>query len=162
MYLPQLLVVLAALLASCMGAPTTEKVVAMPVVVWHGLGDSAYSQHMQRFKKALEFEYPDIFVYNVALGPTPITDHAASFHGNVDEQVSRVCESLASIPQLARGFDAIGFSQGGQFLRAYVERCNAPPVRNLITYGSQHMVRAESMPRLVTNPTGHHLSLIHI
>ncbi|KAF8626861.1 hypothetical protein AX15_004681 [Amanita polypyramis BW_CC] len=28
---------------------------------------------------------------------------------------------------------------GGQFLRAYVERYNQPPVNNLITFGSQHM-----------------------
>lgn len=28
---------------------------------------------------------------------------------------------------------------GGQFLRAYVERYNNPPVHNLITFGSQHM-----------------------
>lgn len=34
--------------------------------------------------------------------------------------------------------DAIGFSQGGQFLRGYVERCNSPPVRSLVTFGSQH------------------------
>ncbi len=31
------------------------------------------------------------------------------------------------------------FSAGGQFLRAYVERYNSPPVNNLITFGSQHM-----------------------
>jgi len=30
-------------------------------------------------------------------------------------------------------------SVGGQFLRAYVERYNNPPVHNLITFGSQHM-----------------------
>lgn len=28
---------------------------------------------------------------------------------------------------------------GGQFLRAYNERYNKPPIRNLITFGSQHM-----------------------
>jgi len=33
----------------------------------------------------------------------------------------------------------MGFSQGGQFLRAYVERYNTPRVYNLITFGSQHM-----------------------
>jgi palmitoyl-protein thioesterase len=32
----------------------------------------------------------------------------------------------------------MGFSQGGQFLRGYVERFNDPPVRSLITWGSQH------------------------
>jgi palmitoyl-protein thioesterase len=49
-----------------------------------------------------------------------------------------VCEQLAGIEALHSGFDAMGFSQGGQFLRGFVERCNHPPVRNLITWGSQH------------------------
>jgi palmitoyl-protein thioesterase len=42
-------------------------------------------------------------------------------------------------PKLQNGFNAVGFSQGSQFLRAYVERCNDPPVYNLITMGGQHM-----------------------
>jgi len=46
---------------------------------------------------------------------------------------------LNDIPELENGFDALGFSQGGQFLRAYVEKYNQPPVSNLITFGSQHM-----------------------
>jgi len=49
-----------------------------------------------------------------------------------------VCADLASIPELTAGFNAIGFSQGGQFLRAYVERCNSPPLKTLVTFGSQH------------------------
>jgi len=40
--------------------------------------------------------------------------------------------------QLLNGFNAIGFSQGSQFLRAYVQRCNNPPVVNLISIGGQH------------------------
>lgn len=39
---------------------------------------------------------------------------------------------------MKNGFNAVGFSQGGQFMRAYVERCNDPPVYNLITMGGQH------------------------
>lgn len=62
-----------------------------------------------------------------------------SQYGNVDQQLAIVAEQLTSIPELGRGFDAIGFSQGGQFLRAYVERNNTLPVHNLITFGSQHM-----------------------
>jgi len=53
-------------------------------------------------------------------------------------QVDIVCNMLASNPELRYGFNAVGFSQGGQFLRAYVERCNQPPVQNLITIGAQH------------------------
>lgn len=110
-----------------------------PVVVWHGLGDSAYSEWLARFKAHLEAAYPGIFVYILALAPTPLTDQRASVLGNVNEQVRAAHEQLAQLPELRHGFDAIGFSQGGQFLRAYVERYNAPRVRNLVTFGSQHM-----------------------
>lgn len=57
----------------------------------------------------------------------------------MNQQIVQVAQQLADIPELSRGFDAIGFSQGGQFLRGYVERNNSPPVHNLITFGSQHM-----------------------
>ena len=56
------------------------------------------------------------------------------------EQVAAVCADLSRHPVLARApaVNALGFSQGGQFLRAYVERCNDPPVANLVTFGAQH------------------------
>ena len=60
-------------------------------------------------------------------------------YGNVNEQIDLVAEQITNVTELKDGFDAIGFSQGGQFLRAYVERYNTPPVHNLITFGSQHM-----------------------
>jgi palmitoyl-protein thioesterase len=53
-------------------------------------------------------------------------------------KIEVVCDQLKNIPELAGGFNAVGFSQGGQFLRAYVQRCNTPPIHNLITVGSQH------------------------
>jgi len=70
----------------------------------------------------------------------PTRDQSATFFGNVSEQVDKLCADLAAdtIISTAPAIDAIGFSQGGQFLRGYVERCNKPPVRNLITFGSQH------------------------
>lgn len=39
-----------------------------------------------------------------------------SFFMNVNEQVREVCRQLAQDPQLQRGYNAMGFSQGGQFL----------------------------------------------
>ena len=57
-------------------------------------------------------------------------------------QVEAVCQHLASIPQLHKGYNAVGFSQGGQFLRAVLERCqhreNMPKMHRLITLGGQH------------------------
>lgn len=56
----------------------------------------------------------------------------------MNAQLAGVCSDLAAIPELSGGFNALGFSQGGQFLRGYVERCNAPALHTLVTFGSQH------------------------
>ncbi|KAL8762192.1 MAG: hypothetical protein Q9184_001750, partial [Pyrenodesmia sp. 2 TL-2023] len=55
-------------------------------------------------------------------------------------QVHQVCHDLRTHPTLSRApaINALGFSQGGQFLRAYIQRCNKPPVHTLVTFGSQH------------------------
>jgi len=71
----------------------------------------------------------------------------------VDDQVEYVCEALAADPNLQDGFNAVGFSQGGQFLRAYIERCNSPPVYNLITMGSQHQGVADIPECTAVNET---------
>lgn len=110
-----------------------------PVVLWHGLGDAAHSEWMERTRKELEAMHPGIFVYAVALQPSGWGDRRASFWGHVPTQVEQVHAQLQRVPELQHGFDAVGFSQGGQFLRAYVERFNEPPVRRLLTFGSQHM-----------------------
>lgn len=83
---------------------------------------------------------PGTYVHFVSLADSRSRDRQATFFGNVTQQVSEVCEQLASEPILstAPAINALGFSQGGQFLRAYIERCNNPPVRNLVTFGSQH------------------------
>ena len=110
----------------------------LPVVIWHGLGDSAYAPWPRDLKAELELTYPGMYVHLVALESRSMADRAATFVGDVNAQVARVAEQLAQVPELRHGFDAVGFSQGGQFLRAYVERFHAP-VRRLITFGSQHM-----------------------
>ncbi|KAF5325653.1 hypothetical protein D9611_000120 [Ephemerocybe angulata] len=110
-----------------------------PLVIWHGLGDSHSSPGMLEFMSMIKDVHPGIFVHSVYIDKELDNDRKAGFMGNVDIQIDFVADQLASIPELENGFDAIGFSQGGQFLRAYVERYNAPPVNNLITFGSQHM-----------------------
>ena len=60
------------------------------------------------------------------------------FFENDNSAVIEVCEKLKSIDELSGGYHAMGFSQGGQFLRALVQRCPNPPMRNLISFGGQH------------------------
>ncbi|KAH9929619.1 alpha/beta-hydrolase [Epithele typhae] len=110
-----------------------------PLVIWHGLGDSYTSPGMLEFIQLMKDEHPGLFVHSVHLDEDLEADQKAGFFGNVNEQLAFVAEQLSNVTELKHGFDAIGFSQGGQFLRGYVELYNAPPVHNLITFGSQHM-----------------------
>jgi palmitoyl-protein thioesterase len=50
---------------------------------------------------------------------------------------------IANDPQLQNGYNAVGFSQGGQFLRAVAQRCPSPRMRSLITIGAQHQARTD-------------------
>ena len=80
------------------------------------------------------------FTYNIRLDDDPSADRTASFLGNLTLQIDRVCDDLLNHPVLSQApaINALAFSQGSQFMRAYVERCNNPPVANLVTFGGQH------------------------
>ncbi|KAH9988458.1 palmitoyl-protein thioesterase, partial [Russula compacta] len=119
------------ILASAIGALARPVQDVLPLVIWHGLGDSYDSSGILSFQSSIEKIHPGIFIHS--------EDQRATYYGNVDDQVEFVARQLKDVPQLSGGFDAVGFSQGGQFLRAYVERYNSPPIHNLITFGSQHM-----------------------
>jgi len=110
-----------------------------PLVVWHGLGDSHSSPAMLEFIDLIKDVHPGIFVHSVYIEQNLDSDQKAGFYGNLHDQLKLVSKQLAALDELQGGFDAIGFSQGGQFLRAYVEQYNNPPANNLITFGSQHM-----------------------
>ncbi|KAI5920632.1 palmitoyl-protein thioesterase precursor [Camillea tinctor] len=112
----------------------------LPVVIWHGLGDNYAAEGLQGVGEVIQKVNPGTFVYYIRLDDSASSDRTATFYGNVTEQIAKVCADLASHPILstAPAIDAVGFSQGGQFLRGYIERCNAPPVRSLVTFGSQH------------------------
>ncbi|KAF8070315.1 palmitoyl-protein thioesterase [Lyophyllum atratum] len=94
---------------------------------------------MIEFASLIKEIHAGIFIHSVYIEEDLDKDRKAGFYGNVNNHVELVADQLSAISELENGFDAIGFSQGGQFLRAYVERYNSPPVHNLITFGSQHM-----------------------
>lgn len=61
---------------------------------------------------------------------------------NANTQVSMVCDQIKSDPKLKAGYNSVGFSQGGQFLRALAQTCPEPPMLNLISVGGQHQGEA--------------------
>ncbi|RVX70982.1 hypothetical protein B0A52_06140 [Exophiala mesophila] len=115
----------------------------LPVVIWHGLGDTADAAGLKDVADLIGDIHPGTYTYIISVvGTGGSGDRQASFFGNVTEQLDRVCHALHQdqILNTAPAIDAVGFSQGGQFLRAYIQRCGgwAPKVRSLITFGSQH------------------------
>lgn len=108
-------------------------------VLWHGLGDRYDSEGLQKSADIIKSVIPDAFVHSVYLDVDPSKDERQSVLGLADNQVDFVCTQLSNITELANGFGAIGFSQGGLFLRAIVERCPNVTVSKLITFGSPHM-----------------------
>lgn len=111
----------------------------LPVVLWHGMGDTCCNpESMGYIKDLIQQNVSGVYVYSVELGSNEVEDQSMGFFANMNDQVQAVCNKLAADPNLKGGFNAIGFSQGGQFLRAYTQRCNNPPVHNLITIGGQH------------------------
>lgn len=112
----------------------------LPLIIWHGLGDNYAAEGLAQVANLAQEVNPGTFTYIIRLDDDSSADRTATFFGNVTVQIEKVCADLAAHPILstAPAVDALGFSQGGQFLRGYIERCNFPPVRSLVTFGSQH------------------------
>uniref|UniRef100_A0A8C3SRX3 Palmitoyl-protein thioesterase 1 n=1 Tax=Chelydra serpentina TaxID=8475 RepID=A0A8C3SRX3_CHESE len=89
-------------------------------------------------KKIVENKIPGIYVLSLEIGNNPVEDVENSYFMNVNKQVTLVCDKLAKDPRLQGGYNSMGFSQGGQFLRAVAQRCPSPPMFNFISIGAQH------------------------
>ncbi|KAI5297575.1 hypothetical protein KEM56_004716 [Ascosphaera pollenicola] len=114
---------------------------ALPLIIWHGLGDSYGNPGMKEVAALAQDVTPGTYVHTIRLGDDADADRQASFLGNVTEQIDAVCDQIKAdrILSTAPALNALGFSQGGQFLRGLAERCDGmPPVYNLVTFGSQH------------------------
>ncbi|KNC83470.1 palmitoyl-protein thioesterase 1 [Sphaeroforma arctica JP610] len=80
----------------------------------------------------------DTYVLPLMVGSNIADDMKNGFFMPVNDQVDLVCDMVKKDPRLQDGFNAMGFSQGGQFMRAYIQRCNTPKVHNFISVGGQH------------------------
>merc|ERR1719347_1662737 len=113
-----------------------EEASPVPVVLWHGMGDRAAG--MVGIANILKENIPDVYVHRIMIGGNLIVDTESGFFRDTNRQVREVCQMMREDPELQNGYNAIGFSQGGQFLRAVAQRCPEPPMKNLITFGAQH------------------------
>ena len=71
---------------------------------------------MGHITKMVEDKVPGIYVYSIEIGDSVTQDIENGFFMNVNTQVEMVCAKIRADPKLRNGFNAMGFSQGGQFL----------------------------------------------
>ncbi|GAB7337226.1 hypothetical protein MBLNU457_g2602t1 [Dothideomycetes sp. NU457] len=135
-----LLTALLSLTNLAISAPTPASS-PLPLVIWHGLGDRFDADGIAAVGKLAKKVHPGTYIYPIRVADEGGADARASFFGNLSAQIDQVCTNLTSNPHLSANntrIDALGFSQGGQFLRGLVERCPGIEVRSLVTFGSQH------------------------
>jgi palmitoyl-protein thioesterase len=129
------------------GLALVSEAAPRPVVMWHGMGDTCCNPFSLGYvQKLIEQHIPGIYVHSLEIGSGQIEDEFNGFFMPIAEQIPYAFNQIMSVPQLQAGFNALGFSQGGQFLRAFVQQYNYPPVHNLITLGAQHQ-GVYGMPR---------------
>lgn len=109
----------------------------LPTVLWHGLGDSDDSDGIRATLASIS-NHTGAPAFAVTTG-----GRSSSFFGDINAQLPLVAAALSAEDALAGGFNALGFSQGGQFLRGLLERHGLPLAGSLLTYGSQHSGIAE-------------------
>lgn len=63
------------------------------------------------------------YVKSIRIGSNSVADFRSGYFVHANKQIENVCFQIASDPMLQNGYNAIGFSQGGQFLydRLFVE-----------------------------------------
>jgi len=122
--------------------PSHKSNTSLPVVLWHGMGDSCCASYSIGYVADLISDHLGVYVHSIATGGNTAQDVSSSFWGNVNDQVASVCDDIRNTPELQDGYNAVGFSQGGQFLRAVVERCQGDEggwrMHTLVTMGAQH------------------------
>ena len=110
-----------------------------PLVIWHGMGDSCCNPFsIGRIMKGIETMAPGIYIHSLKIGDNMIEDVMNGFFLEVNKQIEMACNIIGNDSKLSSGYNAMGFSQGGQFLRAVAQRCPTPPMKILLSVGGQH------------------------
>eukprot|EP01132_Coremiostelium_polycephalum_P009754 gene9754-11981_t len=98
-----------------------------PVVLMHGIGTDKSS--LDGLESWIREALPGVYVVNIEIGNGKLD----SIFKTMNEQVDEYNRIVSSDPQLADGFNAIGFSQGTLVTRGYIQRYNSPKVHNFVS-----------------------------
>lgn len=110
-----------------------------PIVLWHGMGDTCCAPYSIGYiQKFIEQHVNGVYVNSLRIGNNFEEEFANSYFKDTNKQIQMACDIVRNDTKLKNGYHAVGFSQGGQFVRALAQRCPSPPILNLVTFGAQH------------------------
>jgi len=121
------------LLGACLASEDTPPI---PIVLWHGMGDCCCNPlSMGSVVSYLEQAVPGAYVTSLMVGDNVVQDTENGFFLNINKQIDLVCQMVNNDEKLKNGYHAVGFSQGGLFMRGLAQRCPSPRIRNLVSIG---------------------------
>jgi len=104
----------------------------LPTVVGHGMGDSCFNPGMKSITKGIA-QKTGTYATCIPTGDNIVSDTIHGFLKTMDSSIDYWAEKIRADPNLANGFNCIGFSQGNSQCRGYIQRYNDPPVNSFIS-----------------------------
>ena len=101
----KLLLLLSSSLSLCQGLIRDDPPDPVPILIWHGMGDSCCNPwSMGAVKKMLEKNVGGgVYVRSLEIGDSVIQDTENGFFMDVNKQVEMVCEKIAKDEKLRNG-----------------------------------------------------------
>jgi palmitoyl-protein thioesterase len=104
----------------------------LPTVVGHGMGDSCFNRGMKSITKGISNK-TGTYATCIPTGGNVLSDTINGFLKTMDSSIDLWAEKIRADPELANGFNCIGFSQGNSQCRGYIQKYNDPPVHTFIS-----------------------------
>eukprot|EP01062_Namystynia_karyoxenos_P039775 TRINITY_DN2892_c0_g1_i2.p1 TRINITY_DN2892_c0_g1~~TRINITY_DN2892_c0_g1_i2.p1 ORF type:complete len:382 (+),score=157.46 TRINITY_DN2892_c0_g1_i2:106-1146(+) len=105
-----------------------------PSVTAHGMGDSCFNAGMKQITQVIG-QVTGQYSVCIPTGGSDLMDTLNGFFMTMNKNVDEFAKKIKADPQLAGGFNCVGFSQGNSLCRGYIQKYNDPPV---VTFLSVH------------------------
>lgn len=111
----------------------------LPILIWHSAAETCCGDEINSYSNIIKSQFKsDVYIKPVQIGKTPEEDRINSLTRHPFKQIERVCKEIQNDEKFKNGYNGIGLSQGGLFIRGLVQVCPHPQMRNLITLAAPH------------------------
>lgn len=111
----------------------------LPILIWHSALEHCCGEEINSYSNIIKSQLGnDIHIKSVRIGDSAEKDRVNSLTRHPFKQIDEVCREIRNDERFINGYNGLGLSQGGLFMRGLVQRCPYPPMKNLITLASPH------------------------